>query len=308
MFRLPASALVAERLREALLELGAAVEVAEGMTSEAAWAAWARTLWSERRGELLLTAGGGLAAMTVFHGPGPVFLWMALAGGLAAVDVRGFRRRITLSPAVLSRRLGLAPGTLVRPAAALLRRAQSLPLRETLAAALTEHARLLAAVSRAFSSHPALQPPFREALDEVGEHTLRAAENAVVIEEASSTSDRDDLPTRLAHLRALGNEETTRQLRALLTSREQRQLREDWLRRTHALLLIRLEAITERLRSLRQETAQRLLETTAPAAATDRSLSALARELELAASSLAEAERDLPERLPEVIAQIVDRA
>src|SRR5204863_2976957 len=101
----------------------------------------------------------------------------------------------------------------VRPAAALLRRARSPELREALGAALLEHARLLSAVARALRDHPALQAPFRETLDEVGEHTLRIAENAAAIEEAGEDPEAAELPGRLANLRALGNDETERQLK-----------------------------------------------------------------------------------------------
>jgi hypothetical protein len=100
--------------------------------------------------------------------------------------------------------------------------------------------------------------------------------------------------------------ETDRRLRELLTHGDERRAREEWLQRTHALLLIRLEAITERLRGLRQEAAQRALELgDADTAAADRSLTSLGRELELAASAVNEVERGLPQALPEVIAEVI---
>jgi hypothetical protein len=303
LFRLPTSEPIARRLHDHLTDLGAQVELSDSVSSEAEWMAWARGLWQEKLTLVLLVGAAGIAA--AYRGTGLFLLWFFFASSVSAFDRRTFARRISLSPAVLSRRLGLVSGALTRPAAALLRRARSQALRDALGTALVEHARLLAAVARALAGHPALQAPFRNTLDEVGEHTLRAAENALAIEEASDAQDVD-LPQRLAELRALASEETDRQLRVLLTSREERLARQDWLARAHALLLIRLEAITERLRALRQETARRVLAlAAADAPAADQSLGALGRELELAATALAEVERDLPRPLPEVVAEVI---
>jgi hypothetical protein len=247
----------------------------------------------------------GAGALCVFRRPNLLLLWMIFSATLALWDMRGFSRRIGLAPAVLARRLGLVSGALARPASALFRRARSDVLRQALGAALLEHARLLSAVAHALRAYPALQAPFREILDEVGEHTLRIAENAAAIEEAGDGDDVD-LPERLAGLRALGSEETDRQLKALLLSRHERRARQEWLRQAHALLLVRLEAITERLRGLRQETAARVLEVSAgDAASADRALESLGREMALARSALEEVERDLPQALPEVIAEVI---
>ena len=300
-FRLPASAAVAERLRAHLMEAGALVELGD-VTSEFELAAWARGLWRHR--QLLVLVWGGTAALAAVEGPRVFLFWLIASGVLALLDLSAFARRITLSPAVLVRRLGLVSGALARPAAALLRRARSAALRETLGAVLCEHARLLASVGRVLAGHPGLQAPFRETLDELGEHTLRIAENAAAIEEAGD-GEEPDLPARLADLRALGSAETDRQLKALLTSRDQRAARHQWLLQAHALLLVRLEAIAERLRSLRQETASRALMLTGNPDAAERSLEALGRELELAASALQEMERGLPQALPEVIAEVI---
>jgi hypothetical protein len=302
LFRLPSSEAIAGRLHDHLVEAGADVELTETVGGEVAWGTWARALWNERPSLLMLWLGAG--ALTGYRRPNLLLLWMLISGVLAVLDVRGFGRRITLSPVVLARRLGLVSGSLARPAGAILRRARSGALRGALGAALVEHAKLLSAVAHALRGHPALQIPFRETLDEVGEHTLRIAENAVAIEEAGD-AEAGDLPARLADLRALGSEETDRQLKALLVSRDERRARHEWLRQAHALLLIRLEAITERLRGLRQETAQRVLELNADAASADRSLESLGRELELAATALKEVERDLPQALPEVIAEVI---
>jgi hypothetical protein len=304
LFRLPASAEVAERLRDHLMEAGADVELADAVSDESRWAAWARGLWREQQVGVLLWGGAGLATLWVARGARTFLLWLLVSGALALVDLRGFARRITLSAGLLARRLGLVSGALARPAAALLRRARSASLREALGTVLIEHARLLGSVGRALAGHPALQAPFRETLDELGEHTLRIAENAVAIEEAGD-GDPPDLPERLASLRALGSAETDRQLKNLLTSRDQRAARHQWLLQAHALLLVRLEAIAERLRGLRQETASRALKLTADPGAADRSLEALGRELELASSALHEVERGLPQALPEVIAEVI---
>jgi hypothetical protein len=305
LFRLPTSAPIAERLRAHLADLGAQLELDETVSSESVWAAWIRTLWREKATMLVLWGGAGLAALTGFPRSHLFVFWLVSSGALAVLDARVFSRRISLSPAVLARRLGLVSGALTRAAAALLRRARSAALREALGTVLTEHARLLAAVARALGGHPGLQAPFRETLDELGEHTLRIAENAALIEEASDPGSAH-LPQRLADLRALGSVETDRRLRELLTHVDERRAREEWLQRTHALLLIRLEAITERLRGLRQEAAQRALELgDADTAAADRSLTSLGRELELAASAVNEVERGLPQALPEVIAEVI---
>lgn len=304
LFRLPASAAVAGRLRDHLMEAGAQVELEDAVSSESEWTAWASGLWREKQLLVLLWAGTGLAALGAVRSGRMFFIWLIVSGALALVDLRGFGRRISLSPGVLARRLGLVSGALARPAAALLRRARSASLREALGTVLVEHARLLASVGRALASHPGLQAPFRQTLDELGEHTLHIAENAAAIEEAGD-GEGPDLPARLASLRALGSAETDRQLKDLLTSRDQRAARHQWLMQAHALLLVRLEAIAERLRGLRQETASRALMLTADPAAADRSLEALGRELELAASALHEVERGLPQALPEVIAEVI---
>jgi hypothetical protein len=303
LFRLPSSEGIAQRLRDHLAEAGADVELSDSVGGDAEWTAWARALWSEKGALVMLWMGAG--AFSVLRRPNLLWLWMIISAAVALLDLRSFARRISLSPAVLARRLGLVSGALARPAAALYRRARSDALRQALGAALVEHARLLSAVAHALREHPALQAPFRELLDEVGEHTLRTAENAAAIEEAGD-SEALDLPERLAGLRALGSDETDRQLKTLLLSRDERRARQEWLRRAHALLLIRLEAISERLRRLRQETAARALEANAgDAAAADRALESLGREMELASHALKEVERDLPQALPEVIAEVI---
>jgi hypothetical protein len=301
-FRVPSSEGIARCLCDHLSEAGAEVELEETARGDLAWSAWMRALWHESSTMVLAWAGAG--ALVIYRRPGLLLLWLLGSVGLALRGRHGFSGRITLSPPVLARRLGLVSEALARPAGALFRRARSPELRAALGTALIEHARLLAAVAQALRGHPALQVPFRDSLDQVGEHTLRVAENAVVIEEASEAET--GLPERLADLRALGSEETDRQLKALLLSRDDRRARHEWLRQAHALLLVRLEAITERLRGLRQETAARVLEVNAgDAAAADRALESLGREMELASSALAEVERGLPQALPEVIAEVI---
>jgi hypothetical protein len=303
LFRLSSSEGIARRLHDHLIEAGAEVELAEAVGSDVEWSAWARALWNDRMTLVMMWVGA--AGLAAYRRPGLLLVWVTISATLALWDMRGFGRRISLSPVVLARRLGQVSGSLARPAGAILRRARSETLRGALGAALVEHARLLSAVAHALRGHPALQIPFRETLDEVGEHTLRVAENAVTIEEAGDTEDAD-LPERLAGLRALGSEETDRQLKALLLSRDERHARHDWLREAHALLLVRLEAIAERLRGLRQETAARALEANAgDAASADRALESLGREMELASNALKEVERDLPRALPEVIAEVI---
>jgi hypothetical protein len=303
LFRLPSSEGIARRLHDHLVEAGAEVELAESVGSDLQWSAWARALWNEKSSLVMLWMGA--AVLTGYRRPNLLLLWAIVTAVIALLDLRGFGRRISLSPAVLARRLGLVSGSLARPASAILRRARSEALRGAVGAALVEHARLLSAVAHALRGHPALQIPFRETLDEVGEHTLRIAENAATIEEAGDAEDAH-LPERLACLRALGSEETDRQLKALLLSRDERRARHDWLREAHALLLVRLEAITERLRGLRQETAARALEANVgDAASADRALETLGREMELASNALQEVERDLPRALPEVIAEVI---
>jgi hypothetical protein len=288
-------------VRDHLTEVGAQVELRDARSLEEEVVAWGRSVWYEAP-LVPLWLIGGIVAVELRS----LFLpWLLIGTALVAFGLHGFGRRISLSPAVLARRLGLVSSALARPAAALLRRARSPALREALGAALVEHARLLSAVARALREHPALQAPFRETLDEVGDHTLRIAENAVAIEEAGDPESAD-LPERLADLRALGSEETDRQLKALLLSRGERRARQEWLRQAHALLLVRLEAITERLRALRQETAQRVLELgAADTPSADRALESLGREMELAATALKEVERGLPQALPEVIAEVI---
>jgi hypothetical protein len=305
LFLVPASASIALRLLERLTELGAHVELEEAVSPEVRWGAWARALWHDKLGLAALLGAlglGGLAALA--RGAGAASIWVLIAGVLAALDARRFRRRISLSPALLSRRLGLVSEGLARPAAALLGRARPGPLREALGIVLVEHARLLAAVARVLAGHPSLQAPFRETLDEAGQHTLRVAENALALEEVGET-DAAELPERLARVRALGSAEAERQLRTLLVSRAERRARQEWLARAHALLLIRLEAIAERLRGLRQEVARRALELGTAEASPEPLLTGLGRELELAVAALTEVEQGLPQALPEVIAEVV---
>lgn len=304
LFLVPASSVIALRLRERLAELGADVELEESVRPESSWAAWFRSLWHDKLAVVALSAAGGIAALSLARGARVAWLWLVVTGGLVLMDARRFRRRISLSPALLARRLGLVSEALARPASALLRRSRPGPLREALGAVLTEHARLLTAVSRALAGYPALQAPFRETLELVGQHTLRMAENAVTLEEAS-TADTADLPERLSALRALDGAEAERQLRALLGSREQRRTRQEWLARAHGLLVIRLEGIAERLRGLRQEVAHRVLALGATTPPPEQLLTDLGRELELAVAALDEVERGLPRPLPEVIAEVV---
>jgi Flp pilus assembly pilin Flp len=303
LFRLSASDLVTERLHEALADAGAELEPDASITDEREWVSWLRSLWRERPHAALLTIGAGLAIGLVR--PGLSWLWLGWVLALGAADLLAFRRRITLTPALLARRLGMTSGGLARPASALLRRARSAALREALGAVLVEHARLLGMVTRVLVGHPALQAPFRATLEEVGQRALGIVENAVAIEEAGDPESEDVL-ARLTDLRALGNAEVDRQLRELLTSRDQRQARSEWLARTHALLLLRLEAIAERLRGLRQDAAQRLVALHGPTGpAADHALGSLGRELELAAAAVSEVEQGLPQPLPEVIAEVV---
>ena len=303
LFRLPASALLAEALCRELTDAGATVALEDQLPPLAALGAWARSLWRDRIALASLTAGLGLAVVAAAQSSKLFYLWLFAVGGLASLDSHRFNRRMTLSPTVLVRRLGLVPEELARPAGAVLRRARSTALPQALAAVLTEHARLLTAVTRVLRDHPALQGPFREALDQVSDHALRLAENAAAIEEASDPAG-SDLSARLDSLRALGAEETNRQLHALVASRDERRTKVEWLRRAHALLLVRLESMAERLRALRHDTARRALEL-APAPASDQLLAALGRELELALSAVTEVERNLPQPLPEVVAQLV---
>jgi hypothetical protein len=299
-YRVAASDLVTQRLQEALSDAGVEATLADSEDSGGQWEAWLRTLLRERLTLLLVAAGFGIAAGA--RGSGTFLFWLVMTSALAAGAFQTFQTRIRLSPAVLARRLGMIPGSVTRPAAALLRPARSPELRAALGGALVEEARLLSAVSRMLGDSPALQAPFRERLDELGQHVLRVAESAAIIEEAGAGDDRE-LGQRLAQLRALGTAEIDRQLHDLVTTREERQARAEWLRRTHALLVLRLEAISERLRGLRQEAAERALATRRDQG--DRPLVALGRELELATAALAEVERTLPQALPEVIAEVV---
>jgi hypothetical protein len=302
-FRLAASDLVTERLREAIADAGAEAEIAAAIDEGGELASWLRARWSEHPARMLLLFVTG--PLIGFVRPGLFWLWLVLAGALGAVELRAFRRRITLAPALLARRLGMTAGGLARPASALFRRARSTALREALGTLLVEHARLLGAVARALAGYPALQVPFRESLDEMGQRALGIVENAVAIEEAGDTEGADVL-ARLTDLRALGNAEVDRQLRELLTTRDRREAKREWLRSTHAFLLLRLEGLSERLRGLRQDAAGRLLELTgARGPAAEQVLEALGRDLELAAAAVTEVERGLPQPLPEVIAEVV---
>jgi hypothetical protein len=303
VYRLAASDLVTQRLEQALADAGVEATLAPSEDRGGEWDAWLRTMVRERLLLLMLAAAFGVAAGA--RGSGTFLFWFVLTSGLAAGAFQTFQTRIRLSPAVLARRLGMVSGSVTRPAAALLRPVRTPELRAALGGALVEQARLLAAVSRMLGENPALQAPFRERLDQLGQHALRVAESAAIIEEAGAGDDRE-LGQRLAQLRALGAAEIDRQLHALVATREQRQARAEWLRRTHALLVLRLEAIAERLRGLRQEAATRALATRRDDG--DRPLAALGRELELATAALAEAERTLPDALPEVIAEVVARA
>jgi hypothetical protein len=225
-----------------------------------------------------------------------------IAAGLLALDWWRFQRRIVLSPALLARRLGLLPEGLARAAAAVLRRSRSAALREAIAALMVEQGRLLATVSRGLRDHPSLQGPFRETLDALGEQSLRVAENAATVEEASD-SDPEDLPRRLADLRTCAGDELDRQLRLLLTARQDGQLQREWLRQAHGLLVVRLETIAARLRGLRYHAARLLVDHSRPEP--EALLAVVRRELETTLGAIAEVERGLPRSLPEVVAEVV---
>jgi hypothetical protein len=302
LFRLPASALVANALVVALTDAGAVVELREVMAPEGGWGLWARTL-SRDGGRLGLLGGGvGLTGMWALQGGQLGMLAFFGACAVVALDGWQFQRRIVLSPALLAHRLGLLSEGVARAAGAALRRARSSVLREAITAVMVEHARLLATVARGLREHPALQGPFREALDHVGQQTLRIAENAVTIEEATDAAPTD-LPARLEGLRALGSAEVDRQLRALLSTREDRLAQLEWLRQAHGLLLVRLETAAERLRVQRHQAARLLVG--AQSADVEGALGGLQRELEVAALAFTEVERGLPRALPEVVAEVL---
>jgi hypothetical protein len=301
VFLLPGSSLLASALAAELTGAGAVVEVHEVPPPETAWEmtghAWARWL-ADEPARLALLGGATVAAALVGRGAFAALI----AGALLALDWWLFQRRIVLSPALLARRLGLLPEGLARAAGAVLRRSRSAALREGIAALMVEQGRLLATVSRGLRDHPTLQGPFRETLDALGEQSLRVAENAATIEEASDT-DPEDLPRRLADLRTCAGDEIDRQLRLLLTAREDGQVQREWLRRAHGLLVVRLETIAARLRGLRYQAARLLVASSQPEP--EGLLAGVRRELETTLTAIAEVERGLPRSLPEVVAEVV---
>jgi hypothetical protein len=302
LFGLPASALVTTALAQALGEAGAVVEVREEMPPDGGWKSWARELGRDLRRASLLGGGVGAAGLWAWQGGQLGVLAFLGACGVVALDAWQFQRRIVLSPALLAHRLGLLPEGPARAAAAVLRRARTPALREAITAVMVEHARLLSSVARGLREHGSLQGPFREALDQVGQQTLRIAENATIIEEAGEGQPAD-VPGRLASLRTLGSAEVDRQLRALLTTHEDRRAQLEWLRQTHGLLLVRLETIAERLRGLRHEATRLLVGT--DGGDVEGALGGLRRELEVAVEAFIEVERGLPQALPEVVAEVV---
>jgi hypothetical protein len=301
VFRLPGSSLVAAALAEELAGAGAVVEVHEAAppdtTWQTSWRPWARWL-ADEPGRLAMLGGAAAAAALVGRG----LFAVLITGGLVALDWWRFQRRIVLSPSLLARRLGLLPEGLARAAAAVLRRSRSLALREAIAGLMVEQARLLATVSRGLRAHPRLQGPFRETLDALGEQSLRVAENAATVEQASD-ADPEDLPRRLADLRTCAGDEIDRQLRLLLTARQDGQLQREWLRRAHGLLVVRLETIAARLRGLRYQAARLLVAHSQPDP--EGLLANVRHELETTLTAIAEVERGLPQSLPEVVAEVV---
>jgi hypothetical protein len=300
LFYLPGSPLVVAALAAELTSRGAVVEVHDAPPDGVGWRAWLRDLPHEPL-RLAVLAAGVPAVMWATRG----LLALLLAAGVVALDWWRVQRRSVLSPALLARRLGLLPEGLALAAASALRRSRSPALREAIATLMVEQARLLSTVSRGLRDHPALQGPFRETLDALGEQSLRIAENAATIEEASD-GDPDDLPGRLAELRARGGEEIDRQLRALVTAREDGHQQREWLQRAHGLLVVRLETIAARLRALRYEAARLLLAHSQPEP--EALLAGVRRELETTLSAIAEVERGLPEVVAEVVSGGAPRA
>jgi hypothetical protein len=207
-------------------------------------------------------------------------------------DRRRFLKQATLRAPRLATRLDMAPEAVEDALGGLLRDpGLSEPLRDGLSSLIGEYGRLLDTLSPFTAQYPDLVRPTSRALAQLARHAAATAERAFAIEKAGDFTD-PTLPDRLASLRSLGSQEIERRASQLLASHHARRGRLDWLREIHGTLLVRLEAVTDTMRSVRQRVLESYLNTEADVGSvvTDRLAAALAREQQVVAATVAEME------------------
>lgn len=288
-FQLPTSDAVTARLLDDLGACGYEAEVWDGLPPQTGLREYGE--WLLASPARLLPFGAAAGAFVVAATTGHA--WMASAALLAGwlwgwMDLRRYLRSITLRPGLLARRLDIVPEETAQPVGALLRGTISEPLRQALGAALTEHAHLLGAVHGLATRYPDLVGPLREGVAEATGQAARLGEKVAAIERAGDLAD-PEREGRLAKLREAGGEEIERRLLDMDIAGELREGRAERLTQIHATLLVRLEAITDALRSLRQRAIETQVADAARAApAIDEILSDLRRELDVAAAAVGE--------------------
>ena len=300
LFRAPMPDTMAARLAGRLQHCGYRVEVRTAFPRGLGFTEYLQSLWSRKRRLLPYLTCGALAGGLYFFGHHG---FAALAGALVApwflLDRLRFLRRLTLSAPRLAPRLDMAPADVTDLVGALLRDgALSARLREMLRALLGEYTRVLDTLGPMAAPYPGVVQPMRHSLAQLVRHAARMADRALAVEKGGDFGD-PGLEGRLADLRALGAEEIESRAARLFAARDERQGRLEWLNEVYGTLLIRIESITDTLRSVRQ----RILETYVTAEAeggselVDTLVATLKREEGVVSATLSEMERldrDMP--------------
>lgn len=258
LFRAPLPEAMAHRLAERLRRCGYRVEVRDTFPTGLGFTEYLESLVSRTSRLLPYVACAALASGLFFlHAPALAAGGASLAGPWCLYDRYRFLRRLTLASGLLANRVDMAPEDVADRVGTLLRDgALSERLRGLLSALLGEYARVLDTLSPLGAQYPDVLRPMRQALAQLVRHAAHLAEKALSVEKAGDFSD-PGLDDRLAGLRALGSEEIERRVHALFAARDEREGHVEWLREVYGTLLVRLESITDTLRSVRQ----RILET-----------------------------------------------
>ena len=293
LFRVPASEAVLRRLAHDLTACGCEVDLYDRVPPSLGQSEFLQSLWSKKSRLIPYVAAAVMGAAVLAKG----WFWPIVPLGIATwlwwlADANRFLRRMTLRSALLARRLDVVPEEVARPIGVLLRSTLSEPLRSALGAMLVEHGRLLAEIRALAGEFADLGVSLRDALAELSRHATSLGQKAVAIEQTAELED-PELPARLARLRSPAREEIERRVLLMDVAQEERQVRAEWLRDVHATLVVRLEAIVDTLRSLRQRAIEaRVVGAAGPGAeALDRLLIDVRRELSLVAETAGEIER-----------------
>jgi len=301
VFRLPVPDIVTSRLVQDLAACGYEAQVLESLPERLGSREYLQWILAKPPRLIPYAATGGLAVLAAATGAAWSALLLAGAAWLWwAVDRKRFVRRITLDADRLARRMEFIPGEILRPVGAVLQGHLSHVLRSGLGSVVTEHAKLLGEVRAMAADYPDVVGPLRHGCNELTTYAARIAEKAAAIEQAGDFDD-PKLPERLRRLRAARSEEVEQRLLLMDAAREERSGRMEWLSQVHATLIVRLEAVADAMRSLRQRTLEtRVMGMAEGAAALNALLGDVQRELTAVAGSVREMER-LEARLAEEV-------